>query len=95
MMSNPKMKQYAEWAARVIIAVVILLITIGFNRLEDSRHRIDRKVDKTVFEKHCDDNREEFRRQALRNDEVIRLLIEMQTDIKWIKNEQQKGNGKN
>lgn len=93
MIDNPKMKQYAEWAARMIVAVVILLMTIGFNRLEESRETLENKLDKDVYDKHCDENREQFRQQALRNDEVLRLLMQIKTDITWIKKEQERKNG--
>jgi len=93
-------KNWLSWLISAMIAflTVVLTASLANNTREqyDLRIRVDSKLDKIEFNKHCEDNSVQFQRiedtQSLylqKSNELLNKLVEqnakMSTDIEWIK----------
>jgi hypothetical protein len=81
-MTPTKSNQYAEWAVRFIIAVIVVLISIGFQRQEKSNDKLNAKLDKMDFEKYCAKQDRIQENQQKTNEEVLKLLYEIKGELK-------------
>lgn len=93
-------KNWLGWLISALIAFLTVILTASLaNNSQDQfdlKVKVDSKVDKKEYEKHCDENRLDFQKiqdfQAIylkENNEILNKLVEqnakMSTDIEWIK----------
>lgn len=93
-------KNWLSWLISALVAflTVVLTASLANNSRDqyDLKVKVDAKVDKVEFNKHCDDNKTQFQKiedsQTLylqKSNELLNKLVEqnakMSTDIEWIK----------
>lgn len=75
----------ADWAAKIIIGLILFYIALSYERASERDRRINMKLDRAEYYEKVKETDTRLREMEKYQNEQMNLLIEIRNDVKWMK----------
>jgi hypothetical protein len=75
----------ADWAAKIIIGIILFYIAANYEKISERNERIDRKLDRIEFVEKSKETDARIREIERYQNEQMNLLIEIRNDVRWMR----------
>lgn len=79
------LKTVADWAAKIIIGIILFYIAVNYEKSSDRDKKIEQKLDRIEFYEKTKDTDHRIREIEKHQNDQMNLLIEIRNDVKWMK----------